>query len=38
VPEARLERPALRAFLQALGSAAVRDRLVALGFTPAPAA
>jgi putative molybdopterin biosynthesis protein len=35
VPEARLERPALRAFLAALESGAMRERLRALGFTPA---
>lgn len=35
VPEARLERPALQAFLAALDSEAVRERLRALGFTPA---
>ncbi|RKK05081.1 molybdopterin biosynthesis protein [Pseudoroseomonas wenyumeiae] len=35
VPEARLERPALQAFLAALESDAVRERLRVLGFTPA---
>jgi putative molybdopterin biosynthesis protein len=35
VPETRLERPALRAFLAALESEAMRERLRALGFTPA---
>lgn len=37
VPEQRLERPAVQAFLDVLGSAEVRSRLVALGFTPATA-
>jgi putative molybdopterin biosynthesis protein len=35
VPETRLERPALRAFLAALESEVMRERLRALGFTPA---
>lgn len=35
VPEARLERPAVQAFLDALGSPEVRRRLSALGFTAA---
>ncbi len=35
VPEARIERPAVRAFLAALRSPEVRARLSALGFTPA---
>jgi putative molybdopterin biosynthesis protein len=34
VSEARLSRPAVRAFLAALSSEAVRERLVALGFVP----
>ena len=35
LPEARADRPAVTAFLAALGSEAVRARLIALGFTPA---
>lgn len=35
LPEARASRPAVAAFLDALRSAAVRDRLSALGFMPA---
>lgn len=35
VPEARLGRPALQAFLAALDSEPVRERLRALGFSPA---
>ena len=35
LPEARQDRPAVRAFLSALASAEGRARLAALGFTPA---
>ncbi|MBR0670303.1 molybdopterin biosynthesis protein [Neoroseomonas soli] len=35
LPEARASRPAVEAFLDALRSAPVRDRLSALGFVPA---
>jgi putative molybdopterin biosynthesis protein len=34
VPESRAQKPAVRAFLRALATAATRARLTALGFMP----